>query len=546
MTFESRTVGKALWISAVASATVVFVAPLFVNFPLLDPDEGLHAAIAQEIVERGDWITPHFLGEPFLDKPIFYFWFQATSLKVFGMNETAIRLVGLFWGLLGATATGWLAWRMFNRTVGLVSFAFYSTMILPAALSQAAAHDVALIPFVVLALGLFFEAERLNGHLSLTLITAAIGVALGLSVLAKGFVGAAIVGVAYGSYLLFTKRLTWAVFLRGAAALVVAALTAGGWYLAVEAKTPGYLYYFFVERHLLGFATAGQRHGGEPFWYYLPIIFVGGMPWLNYGLITLRDWRERKTRDAVLLYERLAVALLFCWAISGFLLLSAASSKLITYVWPVFPPLAVLSAIGWARLLDGTLSVGAKEALRRSFTTASFVGPAVLPIVFFVVASIYKLRFGFAVISAAFAVGCLALVPLAFLRREKHAMVFATSIASFAAQFLLTMFVVLPPIAETISAKDLALHYNKQGVLPHRVCFAEERIGSFVFYLEPRLRASIAAGQLREIKIDEEFTPAPGDVIVTAATRLNRAKRYLKLDDLKRSDVGHYAVFEKQ
>jgi len=76
----------------VSVALALVVAPLVANAPLFDPDEGLHAAIAQEMVLRGDYVTPTFLGEPFLDKPILFFWAEAASLRVLGDREAAVRL----------------------------------------------------------------------------------------------------------------------------------------------------------------------------------------------------------------------------------------------------------------------------------------------------------------------------------------------------------------------------------------------------------------------------------------------------------------------
>ncbi len=145
------------WMAAVGVvlAAVIFVYPMTLGIPLLDPDEGLHASIAQEMVERGDWVIPHFLAAPFLDKPIFYFWAEALSLRLFGMHEAAVRFPGLMFGLLGAVTTGIVGWRMFGAGVGLVAGLFYATTILPAALAQAATHDVALIPWINLALLLF-------------------------------------------------------------------------------------------------------------------------------------------------------------------------------------------------------------------------------------------------------------------------------------------------------------------------------------------------------------------------------------------------------
>ena len=151
--------GRTLALLAVVLAAVMFVFPLAIAFPLLDPDEGLHASIAQDMVERGDWITPRFLGRPFLDKPIFYFWVQAASLWLFGPSEAAVRLPGLMFGLLGAISTGLLGWRMFNRATGLIAGILYATTILPTALAQAASHDVALIPWINLTLLLLWESE---------------------------------------------------------------------------------------------------------------------------------------------------------------------------------------------------------------------------------------------------------------------------------------------------------------------------------------------------------------------------------------------------
>ena len=83
---DSRDEWRWMLALSVVLAAVFFCHPLLLDIPLLDPDEGLHASIAQEMVEGGDWLTPRLLGRPFLDKPIFYFWAQALSLQTFGMH----------------------------------------------------------------------------------------------------------------------------------------------------------------------------------------------------------------------------------------------------------------------------------------------------------------------------------------------------------------------------------------------------------------------------------------------------------------------------
>ena len=110
-------------------------------------DEGLHAAIAQAMVEGGDYVTPRFLREPFPDKPVLFFWALAGSLRAFGFTEAAARVPGLLFGLLGAVTTGLLAGTILGRRGGWLAGIFYATLSLPIGLMQMPVHDLALVPF---------------------------------------------------------------------------------------------------------------------------------------------------------------------------------------------------------------------------------------------------------------------------------------------------------------------------------------------------------------------------------------------------------------
>ncbi|MFX7949425.1 hypothetical protein ABTK52_18675, partial [Acinetobacter baumannii] len=79
----------------------------------------------------------------------------------------------------------------------------------------------------------------------------------------------------------------------------------------------------------------------KPFWWFIPVIILGMLPWIIFlgqaiwhALQT--KWAERSTKR----YE------IFCllWAVEIFLFFSASDSKLIPYILPVLPPLALLIA----------------------------------------------------------------------------------------------------------------------------------------------------------------------------------------------------------
>jgi 4-amino-4-deoxy-L-arabinose transferase-like glycosyltransferase len=534
---------------AVLLAAVVFVFPLTVYFPLLDPDEGLHASIAQEMVERGDWLAPRFLGEPFFDKPILYFWCQALSLRLFGMNEAALRLPGLIFGLLGAVTTGMIGQRMFGRTAGWVAGIFYGTMILPVALVQAASHDVALIPCINLAILFLWESDRARSKSILAGHVAAAGILLGLTMLTKGLIGVALVAVTYGSYLLVARRLSIGVCLRGLAVFILAAVVASPWFITVQIKYPGFLYYYFIERHILGFATATQLHGEAPWWYYLPIILGGGLPWIGYLPVAISDALARRAQkdDATEKAEPSssgAMLLLFCWLIGCTVLLSAAHSKLATYIWPVFPAVAVLAAVGWARLLEGALTENARRSLLRTFFFSSLSGPIVLPLVVFVVHKVFAVAFSWPVWITACLAGLAALIPLIYLKKHKWQAMLAASALSTAIQFIAALTLLLPPVAEKFTARGLAEYFNHVGQIPARLLVAEERLGSLVFYLNTELRSGLKPYQIGMIFYDQPTEVPPGTIIVLPEKRGDQAYRYAELADLPYKTVGRYRVYE--
>jgi hypothetical protein len=74
------------------------------------------------------------------------------------------------------------------------------------------------------------------------------------------------------------------------------------------------------------------------------------------------------------------------------------------------------------------------------------------------------------------------------------------ALAAMALTFVFAMRALLPPIAAERSARDLAQHYNREGRLPRQLRFLEERVGSFVFYLDPQLRQQLTPDRVGTIR----------------------------------------------
>ena len=189
----------------------------------------------------------------------------------------------MLFALLGIVDNRLAGANAFGRTLAGWRLLATRRWCLPFLLAQAAVHDIALVPFTNLALGFLWRAQlgtRGTRDPGFGILAAASR--SGISMLTKGLEGVAIVGLGYGIVLLLTRAMTLRIVLQGVTVLAIAALVALPWYLAMDAREPGYLRYYFIDRHLLGFATDTQRHSGQPWWFYLPIVIGGGLPWILF------------------------------------------------------------------------------------------------------------------------------------------------------------------------------------------------------------------------------------------------------------------------
>jgi 4-amino-4-deoxy-L-arabinose transferase-like glycosyltransferase len=512
-----------LRIAFILAAVGVCLVSLAAHAPLIDPDEGLHAAIAQEMVIRHEYVTPTFLGEPFLDKPILFFWAEAASLGTFGMNETAVRLPPLLFGLLGACAVALLGGAMFDRRAGYAAGIAYATMALPVGVSEVAVHDVALVPFLVLAC---YGIWRLSKQGHLLAWSAVTGVSIGLSILTKGLVAAAFAGL-FGAIVAACDRRTLPrLLLAGVISVAVAAIVAAPWYLAMERAHPGYLHYYFVERHVEGYFTATQQHAGRHWWYYIPIVAGGALPWLPFAFARTSAPTSPSSR-------RIA----WMWLFAGLILLTVGESKLATYVLPAFPAVALV--IG-ERVASG-------RGVRGIAWLAFVITCAVMPII---VAAAVAWRFAVNTVEleAGAALAAAAVIAIAWRARAATDDRKITAVAAMAFVSLTpVLLLALPQTARWMSAKDLAAILNRRASLPPHVLVLDERSGSVIFYLSPRLRAEAAQGRFENVTLADvlgRLTTASGDeLLAVRADQLARVRKRFGAPLAPDAQSGVYSVF---
>lgn len=290
--------------------------------PLTDPDEALFANVARAMRERGDVLIPTDRGKAFLDRPAPFYHLLNLSVAAFGDRDFAYRAVSLLLGWFAA----WIVYRWakeeWGLIAGLTSALVLTTTPSAAVLGFAVGHDSALLASVAAA---SFWLTRIGIETRPVALIAG-GAFMGLGLLAKGLLGVVLPTFALMSQWIAHRR--WPTP-RIAFSYFIALAIAVPFYIAAEWAHPGYLHYFFVERHALGFLTDSQRHGERGLWIYLLTAALGLLPW-----------------SIMLLFPRLKRAgerAHWMWLLGMFAFFCLAGSKNPTYLAPCLIPFSILA-----------------------------------------------------------------------------------------------------------------------------------------------------------------------------------------------------------
>lgn len=343
---------------------VLLVLPALLLYPclgfrLFEPDESRYAQIPREMLQRGDLVVPTLQGEPYLDKPPLFYWLVMLSYRTFGVHDWAARLVPA----VAVHLTILVTYLLGRRTLGDRA-AFAAALVLTLApgfvtVSRLLILDGLLTLCVAVALFAAFEAVRGDRLCWSWWLVAAW--AAGLGVLTKGPVALLLLIPP----LWLHRRLTnagcspgwrgWAAF--GAVVLALAL----PWYVALSARLPGFVGYFFWEHNVQRFLD--QKMHARGVWFYGPVLWLMMLPAALLAWPLLRFLFSLEGSIADKRSPELGFALLAGgWGVFFFTL---SSCKLPTYILPSLPFLALavgcfLVETDWwrSRLVGGGAAAG--------------------------------------------------------------------------------------------------------------------------------------------------------------------------------------------
>lgn len=475
---------KHTWIEIL---TIVIVAGFIMAYqlgglPLLDPDEPVYAQTAREMLAADDFVSPRIYGDFWYDKPPMYYWLVAGAMKLVGQSEVAARLPSAFFAVCGALLVYAGGKTIINRRAGFIAGLVLSTSLEYFYLGKAAVTDATLTFFITACLLLYLNKKYYLAY-----------IAAGLAVLTKGPVGLVLPAAIVLIHLVLTRsigNLKHIKLFTGSLLMLAVSLP---WYLLMyHFHGMDFVNTFLGFHNMIRFLQP-EHPSGILWYYYIPVLLLGFFPWTIFLVqsISAAIQNRRSEQGSELVF-------IVIWASVIFGFFTMSQTKLVSYILPMFPPLALL--VGW--YIDRCLTAAMPKVFRN---------PAVLLtllIVFLETAllvtaheSIPDLLHGVILAGMVFTI-VLGLAWYTALKEKNKAFV-GVLVGGMAAFVIILMTQLFPAAAPVFSVKDLAGQFREQYDGQTPVYIAKSYRPGFTFYTDTLNRELTTTQQFQELVLHD-------------------------------------------
>ncbi|MBD5401498.1 glycosyltransferase family 39 protein [bacterium] len=364
-------VQKHIEIFTVLSLAIIFYFIFFQGigtYSLMDVDETRYVAMARDMFLSKNYLTLYLNGEYFFEKPPLYFWQECLSFALWGgkINEFTARFPVALLGYLFSFIVYFTCRKRINRRFGVFTSLILATSLEFIMLAKYAILDIVLTFYIGLALVCYFQVYFCQDNHK-KFYWWAFYIFTGLAVMAKGIPGIAIpFGTVFFTALMTKKfkEIFKPIFIIPGTLLFL--LIVLPWHIAMfKIHDPLFFNEYIVKHHLHRFLNTPNNEIGrkQPFYYYFMIVLWGFIPWV-FSMIAvffekIKNWGQQKYVEKIKNFDFSSLddvhkLLALCWVAVIWIMVffTSSSTKLATYILPIYYPLAIIAGLMWNDYVD--------------------------------------------------------------------------------------------------------------------------------------------------------------------------------------------------
>ncbi len=321
------------------------------NYPLMDVDETRYVSMARDMFHCKDFLTLYLNGEFFFEKPPLYFWGECLSFAIFGkVTEFSARFPVALYGTLSTLLLYFTGKKIVSRRFGVISALILATTLEFVILAKFAILDIVVTTCVGFSVMFGFLTQFVQDK-NKKYMWWLFYIFSGLAVMAKGIPGF-VVPFAVMFFVTIANKTFKQVFkpqyiLPGFLLFFLIVLP---WHLIMfKIHDPLFFHEYIIKHHIERFLNSNEINREQPFYFYILTVLWGLVPWIfsaiAVGITKLKSIKkfnvtELSNPQKYLLFNAIAfvVTMLF---------FSSSSTKLITYILPVYFFTACILGFVW-------------------------------------------------------------------------------------------------------------------------------------------------------------------------------------------------------
>ena len=330
--FENKTARLIFFIIAIA-AIGSYITGLSID---VTRDAGKYATVSKEVFQNGNFINLTIHGDAYDQKPPMLFWLGATGFSIGSVSNFWFKFPFLLLTFLGFYWAFQLGKSLYNQRVGYLTAIMLGFSFIYSLYSSDIHTDTPLQAFVTLALWQLFEFIKTKKHKHWILGF----VGIGLAMLTKGPIGAAIPAFAVVGHILLKKDFKFFFDYRWYLGIILALAVASPALIGLMNQF-GWegIRFFFWENNVGRITGSYVQATNDPFFYVHSLAYLF-LPWSLLFFISAFSEFKFLIKNKFQTTEYFTFTGIWIY----FIIINSASSQLPNYIFIIVPLIAVLSA----------------------------------------------------------------------------------------------------------------------------------------------------------------------------------------------------------